>query len=88
LRMVAMRFSMKSASWQVSGKMTLSRLELVRSRSCQVAMLSTMAWAFDLSSLERPQTVSLFQGLRLWGMALEPVWPAAKPSWTSKISVR
>ena len=36
----------------------------------------------------RPETRSHFSGLRLWGMAEEPVWPAAKGSATSATSVR
>ena len=49
----------------LSGNTTRSNEELVRSRSCHVAMLSIIAWALARSSRDNPQTVSLFQGLRL-----------------------
>ncbi len=43
---------MKSASWQESGKTIRSREELVRSRSCQVATLSSIACALARSRRE------------------------------------
>ena len=36
----------------------------------------------------RPQSRSAVMGLRLWGIAEEPFWPARNPSSASRTSVR
>ena len=46
------------------------------------------AWRLPRSTRDRPLIVSALIGLRLWGIALDPFWPALKPSCTSLTSVR
>ena len=58
------------------------------SRSCQRATLSSAATALPRSTRARPLICSLLIGLRLWGIAEEPFWPARKGSWSSRTSVR
>ena len=58
------------------------------SRSCHRATSSSPAWALPRSTRARPATCSDLIGLRLWGIALEPFWPAPNGSWTSRTSVR
>ena len=58
------------------------------SRSCHSATLSSAVTACPRISLASPHTLSVSSGLRLWGMADEPVWPSPKGSSTSRTSVR
>ena len=58
------------------------------SRSCQRATSSSAACALPRSTRARPEICSLLIGLRLWGIAEEPFWPARKGSCTSRTSVR
>ena len=58
------------------------------SRSCHRATFSTAAEALPRSTRASPVMRSLVIGLRLWGIALEPFWPARKGSSASRTSVR
>ena len=58
------------------------------SRSCHSATFSSAAWALPRSTRARPATCSDLIGLRLWGIELEPFWPAPNGSRTSPTSVR
>src|SRR3954467_11033728 len=71
-----------------SGRITRSAPECEMSRSCHRATFSTAAEAFPRSTRASPVMRSVTIGLRLWGMALEPFWPARKGSSTSRTSVR
>ncbi len=51
------------------------------SRSCHRATFSSPAWAFPRRTRARPEICSALIGLRLWGIAEEPFWPARKGSW-------
>ncbi len=66
---------------------TRSAEECEMSRSCQRATLSKATWALALTTRARPQTFSAVMGLRLWGMAELPFWPARKGSSASRVSV-
>ncbi|MBA7596285.1 hypothetical protein ES703_03255 [subsurface metagenome] len=57
------------------------------SRSCHRAMFSSDVRACPRTSLARPEMRSQSSGLRLWGIAEEPVCPSSKGSSTSRISV-
>ena len=46
------------------------------------------AWRLPRSTRLSPLMVSALIGLRLWGIADEPFWPALNPSCTSPTSVR
>ncbi len=61
--------------------------EWLMSRSCQRAMFSMEVTAWPRTSRASPQTRSHSSGLRLWGMAELPVWPASKGSSASRTSV-
>ena len=67
--------------------MTRSALEWLMSRSCQSGWSSKAVPAYPRSSRASPAIRSDRIGLRLWGIALEPFWPAANGSWSSPISV-
>jgi hypothetical protein len=75
-------------SAQLSGIITLSTEEWVKSRSCQRATFSSAATALPLTTLDNPATLSLIMGFLLWGIAEEPFCPFRKGSSTSRISVR
>ena len=71
-----------------SGRITRSTEEWEMSRSCHRATSSSAAWALPRSTRARPAICSLLTGLRLWGIAEEPFWPARNGSSTSLTSVR
>ena len=50
------------------------------SRSCQRATSCRPARRFERSTRASPEIVSAEIGLRLWGIADEPFWPALNPS--------
>ena len=58
------------------------------SRSCHRATSCIPACRLPRSTRDKPLIVSALIGLRLWGIALEPFWPALNPSCTSPTSVR
>ena len=85
--MSVMRRSMWSRARKLSGTITRSTDEWLMSRSCHKATFSSAAIAFARTSRARPVTCSHPTGLRLWGMADEPFWPAPNGSSTSRTSV-
>ena len=69
------------------GSTTRSTDEWLMSRSCHSAWSSMPASAKPRSRRASPARRSDRIGLRLWGIALEPFWPARKGSCSSAISV-
>ena len=58
------------------------------SRSCHSATFSSDVTAWPRITRARPLTRSHTTGFRLCGIALEPFWPSANGSCTSRTSVR
>ncbi len=79
---------MKWSSPVASGRITRSADECEMSRSCHSGMSSSAACAYPRITRASPDTRSDTTGFRLCGMALEPFWPAANGSCTSRTSVR
>ena len=82
------RSSAKSRVTVASGAMTRSTEEWEMSRSCHSATFSSAGTTAERTRRARPVRFSLKTGLRLWGIAEEPFWPAAKGSSASRTSLR
>ena len=67
--------------------MIRSTEEWEMSRSCHSATSSSPACALPRSTRASPTSCSDLIGLRLWGIALDPFWPAPNGSLTSPTSV-
>ena len=78
----------RPATPSARSKTKRSALEWLMSRSCQRAMFSRPTSASARSRRAKPVIRSARTGLRLWGMALLPCWPAPNGSNASPTSVR
>ncbi|BAA29947.1 134aa long hypothetical protein [Pyrococcus horikoshii OT3] len=82
-----MVLSISSSNTKLSGRITLSTEEFVKSLSCQSGLFSNAGITLEYKTLASPQTFSVLMGFLLWGIVDEPTCFSPKGSLTSSISV-